>query len=98
MNRYRNCSVIVIVENRTRLHNVTVYVGKNSIRLMGTTCGVKPYKDFETMKDIKDYVIKLCKNNYFKPRVLATSSDNEFKMYDINWIDINRPFEITRLI
>ena len=96
MNNYRQCSVHVVVENRTRLHNVTCYVGKNSIRLFGTTCGLTPYKDFNNMRELKECVLRLCKNNHLKPRILAKDFDTV--MYDINYIDITRPFEITRLV
>lgn len=94
MNRYRQCSITVVVENRTRLHNVTAYSGRNAIRLYGTTCDVKNYADFSTFQEIENYVLKLCKNNYLKPRVLG--EDFNCLIYDINVIDITRPFEINR--
>ena len=95
MNRYRSCSVTVIRE-KNRVHNVTCYVGKNVIRLFGTTAGLTPYRDFENTRDIKSWIFRLCKQNYLKPRKLA--EDFGSTMYDINWIDITRPFEITRLV
>lgn len=94
MNRYRKCTVTVVVENSFRLHNVTAYSGRNAIRLYGTTCGVKNYADFSTFHELENYVLKLCKNNYLKPRVLA--EDFNCIIYDVNVIDISRPFEIQR--
>ena len=94
MNRYRNCSVTIIRENN-RVYNVTCYVDKNAIRLFGSSAGLTPYRDFESTYEIKCWVFALCKQNYLKPRKLA--EDFEAIMYDINWIDITRPFEISRL-
>lgn len=89
----RTVDCIVVHDSRIKICNVTVITREgNQITLLSNPDPVLRY-EYRTFKDMYRTVLNLLKNNDFK---VQRSKQIDTYLYNIQWIDCNYPWEVSR--